>query len=237
MWQNREAKLPNLPHPDTGHGHVSSPGPAPAPLCPDAVEQRSAAAVHGDVSWDPGPEKRRGVTSHRPTARGEREGGWEEGERTAAPPQLLLSKKEFQQQTSPCAAPPASRLRPTLQTAAGTTTLSPHCRMQRSLPSCSAGTVPYCTSHHFAVRGRQSLSTTSYDDVFDEEGLRAAWDLPTAAPAGLTSRQQSRAEHPGHSSRAPRPPACREFAVSALTPNPAKPGCKSTAGFGHLSAC
>lgn len=236
MWQNREAKLPNLPHPDTGHGHVSSPGPDPAPLCPDAVEQRSAAAIHGDVSWDPGPEKRRGVTSHRPTARGER-GGWEEGERTAAPPQLLLSKKEFQQQTSPRAAPPASRLRPALQTAAGTTTLSPHCRMQRSLPSCSAGTVPYCTSHHFAVRGRQSLSTTSYDDVFDEEGLRAAWDLPTAAPAGLTSRQQSRAEHPGHSSRAPRPPACREFAVSALTPNPAKPGCKSTAGFGHLSAC
>lgn len=114
MWQNREAKLPNLPHPDTGHGHVSSPGPAPAPLCPDAVEQRSAAAVHGDVSWDPGPEKRRGVTSHRPTARGERGGGgWEEGERTAAPPQLLLSKKEFQQQTSPrsptcLAAPPHS---------------------------------------------------------------------------------------------------------------------------------
>lgn len=98
----------------------------------------------------------------------------------------MEKKKEFQQQTSPCAAPPASRLRPTLQTAAGTTTLSPHCRMQRSLPCCSAGTVPYCTSHHFAVRGRQSLSTTSYDDVFDEEGLRAAWDLPTAAPAGLT---------------------------------------------------
>lgn len=88
--------------------------------------------------------------------------------------------------------------------------------MQRSLPCCSAGTVPYCTSHHFAVRGRQSLSTTSYDDVFDEEGLRAAWDLPTAAPAGLTSRQQSRAEHPAPGTAAEHPDPLRAASLLCL---------------------
>lgn len=49
------------------------------------------------------------VTSPHQTGR---EGGWEEEEGTIAPPQALLSKKEFQQQTSPHAAPPALWLCP-----------------------------------------------------------------------------------------------------------------------------